>query len=84
MTPKTEPKSTLRRSKIDIKININFDAKPMGAGHEVGHRVWAGTPPGRHPREPREGAQAPRDRPPGTHACALHIEIKNQKNSEEL
>ena len=65
--------------KIDIKININFDAKTQGARPLLGLVLWAGTPPGRRPRDPREGAQAPRDRPPGTHARVLNI-----KKSKEL
>ena len=42
-----------------------------------------GPPAGRRPRDPREGAQAPRDRPPGTHACDLNIpNIKHKKSAE--
>ena len=39
----------------------------------------SGSPPGRRPREPREAAQAPRDRLPGTHVLVLNI-----KKSKEL
>ena len=73
MTPKTEPKSTPRRSKIDIKIDVKNDAKTKRAEPVLTRSDPA---PGRRPREPREVAQAPRDRLPGTHALVLNKKIK--------
>ena len=65
MTAKTEPKSTPRRSKIDVKIVIKNDAKTKRARPVLTRRHWAGTPPqgppGRRPRDPGEAAQAPWD-----------------------
>ena len=82
MTPKRDPGSTPIRPKIDIQIDVNFDAKTNGAGPELARRHWAGNPPqgapGRRPRDPGEAAQAPRDRPPrppGTHARVLNTTI---------
>ena len=77
--PKRGPRSTPKRPKIDIKIDMNFDANPRGAQPLLGRRHWAETPPrgapGTRPREPTEAAQAPRDRPPrppGTHVRVLN------------
>ena len=73
MTPKRDPRSTPKRPKIDIKIDINFDANSKGRRVEVALVVWARDPPreplGRQPRGPGEAAQAPQDRPP-RHPCA--------------
>ena len=73
MTPKRHPRWSPKRSKIDVQIDINFDAIRRGVGHGLVLVLWAGTPPqgapGRHPRSPGEAAQAPRDRPP-RHPCA--------------
>jgi hypothetical protein len=44
-TPKRDPRSTPKRPKIDIKIDINFDAKTKRVGHGSTFRLWAGTPP---------------------------------------
>ena len=69
MTPKTEAKSTPRRSKIDIKIDIKNDAKTKRAWHETGRGVWAGTPP---QGGPREAPQGPRGGGPGP-MCAYKV-----------
>ena len=65
MTPKRHPRCSPKRSKIDIEIDINFDAIPRGVQQVLTLVLWAGTPPqgapGRHPRSPGEAAQAPRD-----------------------
>ena len=65
MTPKTESKSTPRRSKIDIKIYVKNDATSKRAGGVLARGVWVGTPPqgapGSRPRDPGEAAQAPWD-----------------------
>ena len=57
---KVSTNPTPKRSKIDFNINIDFDAKPMGAGHEVARRLWARD----LPRELPEAAQ-------GHHGTAL-------------
>ena len=62
MTPKTEPKSTPRRSKFDIKIEIGNDAKTKRAQVVLARRHWAGTPP---PGSSREAPQGPRGGGPG-------------------
>ena len=68
MTPKRDPRSTPKRSQIDIKIDMNFDAKTKRPCQGLGFRHWVETPPpGGRPRGPGEGAQAAWDRPPGTH-----------------
>ena len=79
MTPKRDPRWTPRRPKIDIKIDMIFDAHPREARPPTAVRLSAGTPPwdplGRAP-----GAQGERPRPhgtalPGTHARVLNIKI---------
>ena len=82
MTPQRDPRSNPKRPKIDIKIDINFDAKTMRAYHGLRFRHWVGNPPlgapGRRPRDPGEAAQAPRDRSPrhpGTHVRVLNTKI---------
>ena len=45
MTPKRDPRSTPKRFKTDIKIDLNFDAKTKRAGPGSGRRLWAGDPP---------------------------------------
>ena len=61
MTHKTEPKSTPRRSKIDVKIVIKNDAKTKRAWHVLGRRHRAGTPPS----DPLGGAPGTRGGGPG-------------------
>ena len=66
MTPKTEPKSTPRRSKSDIKIGEQKTIpKQKRPWRFLARGVWAGTPPqgapGRRPRDPGGAAQAPRN-----------------------
>ena len=70
MTPKRDPRSTPKRPKTDIEIDLNFDAKTKRAWHGLSFRHWAETPPREAPQELREGAQAAQDRPPGTHVRA--------------
>ena len=56
--------------------------KPRGLTTFWAGDIGPGPPPERRPREPREAAQAPRDRLPGTHALVLNKKIKRtQKNS---
>ena len=62
MTPKTEAKSTPRRSKIDVKIVIKNDAKTKRALPVLTRRHWAGTPP----QGAAPGTQGRRPRPHGT------------------
>ena len=61
--PKREPKTTPRRSKIDIKIDQKNESKTKRARHRTSLVVSAGTPPwgapGRRPRSPGEAPQAP-------------------------
>ena len=68
MSPKRDPRSSPKRPQIDIKIVIDFDAKTKRAGDGLTFRHWAETPPREAPQGLREGAQAARDRPPGTYA----------------
>ena len=68
MTPKRDPRSTPKRPKTDIKIELNFDAKTKRVGQGSVRRLWGAPPPWRRPRSPGEGGQATRERPPGTHA----------------
>ena len=75
MTPKRDPRSTPKRPQTDIKINLNFNAKTKRAYHGSVRRFWAGTPPREAPQEPWEGAQAARERPPGTHARGIRVYI---------
>ena len=75
MTPKRGPRSTPKRRQSDIKIDINFDAKTKRAYQGLGFRHWVETPPREAPQEPWEGAQAARERPPGTHARGILVYI---------
>ena len=75
MTPKRGPRSTPKRPQTDIKIDIDFDAKTKRAGQGSARRHWAGPPPREAPQEPWEGAQAARERPPGTHARGILVYI---------
>ena len=66
MTPKRDPRSTPKRPKTDIKIDLNFDAKTKRVGHGSTRRLWGGTPPqegprspGKEPRRHGSGPQAP-------------------------
>ena len=45
MTPKRDRRPSPKRPKIDIKIDIDFDAKTKGAGPALSCRHWAGNPP---------------------------------------
>ena len=45
MGPKREPKTTPRRSKIDIKIDQKNESKTKRAVPVLTCRLWAGTPP---------------------------------------
>jgi hypothetical protein len=66
MTPKRDPRSTPKRPKTDIKIDLNFDAKTKRACHGSARRLWAGTPP-------QGGAPAALGRgPSGTGAAPRH------------
>ena len=67
MTPKRDPRSTPKRPKTDIKIELNFDAKNQEGWARIGPQTLGRPPPWRRPRSPGEGGQATRDRPPGTH-----------------
>ena len=69
MIAKRAPRSSPKRPKIDIKIDIDFGHATRVVHPEVGIVVWAAPPPGRRPGGTGEGAQAAQDRPPGTHAC---------------
>ena len=85
MTPKKDPRSTPKRPKIDIKIDLNFDADLMGRRVEVvgidlnwALKFGAGTPweplggaPGAQGRRPRHHETAL----PGTHVRVLNIKI---------
>ena len=67
MTPKRDPRSTSKRPKTDIKIDINFDAKTKRAGHGLIFVSWGRDPPqggapgalGRGPTRHGTGPQAP-------------------------
>ena len=65
MTPKRDPRSTPKRPKIDIKIDMIFDANSRGAWRPTGRRLWAGTPPRELPGG-APGTQGRRPRPHGT------------------
>ena len=66
MTPKRDPRSSPKRAKNDIKIDIDFGHATRLVGHEVGVVVWAGDPPlggapgalGRGPKRHGNGPQA--------------------------
>ena len=68
MTPERDPRSSPNRPKIDIKIDINFDAKTKRAGHGLIFVSCGRDPPGRRPKGSGEGAHTARERPPGTYA----------------
>ena len=60
MTAKRDPRSSPKRTKIGIKIDIDFGHATRNVLPQVRVVVWAGTPPrGRRPRGPGEEAQAP-------------------------
>ena len=45
MTPKRDPRSSPKRPKTDIKIDLNLNAKTKRVGQGSARRLWAGTPP---------------------------------------
>ena len=59
MGPKREPKTTPRRSKIDVKIYLKNDTKTKRAGVVLSLGVWVGTPPKEPPQGPRGGGPGP-------------------------
>ena len=67
MTPKRDPRWSPKRSKIDVQIDMNFDAKTKRARQPTTLRLWAGTPP----RELRGGAPGAQGRRPRHHGTAL-------------
>ena len=60
--PKRDPRWTPRRPKIDIKIDMIFDANPREARPPTAVRLSAGTPP---PGTPWDVPQGPRGSGPG-------------------
>ena len=77
MTP--NPRSTPKRSKIVIKIFINFDENPKGRGRGLGLVVWGRDPPlGAPGRAP--GAQGRRPRPHGTALPGTQVRVLNIKS----
>ena len=65
MTPKRGPRSTPKRTKIDVKIEIDLDAKTKRAGQGLGFRLWVDLPP------PLGGAPGTQGRRPRHHGTAL-------------
>ena len=66
-------KPTLKR----YQDQHRFDAKPMGAEHEMVRRHWAGTPP-EVPQGPGgggPGTTGPPSKHPGTHVRVLNTKI---------
>ena len=67
-TPKRDPRSTPKRPKTDIKIELNFDAIIKWALPGLAVVLWCRNPPREAPQGLWREAHTARQRPPGTHA----------------